>query len=149
MNSESGLSYMDKLKANNVPPQLRKEENLNMVQTVQISAEEWKRLMYLLTQLEGASADFLAQKATLSDAVSKYTEMMAKAVEEQEKATKRAVEMISEEAVKQVGNASERASRIIERSICRDEAIWFLRLALTFLPTILIFLLWLYVGLRM
>ena len=148
MNSESGLSYMDKLKANNVPPQLRKEENLNMVQTVQISAEEWKRLMYLLTQLEGASADFLAQKATLSDAVSKYTEMMAKAVEEQEKATKRAVKMISEEAVKQVGNASERASAVIRRSIFRDEVIWWLRLILTAAPMILVLLLWVRVSLE-
>lgn len=47
----------------------------------------------------------------------------------------------------QVGKASEKAAEVIDRRIRRDETLWWLRLALTALPTILVLLLWARVGL--
>ena len=96
MNSGSGQSYMDKLKARNIPPALQEamEETApepkveQEIPMVQISAEEWMRL---------------------SETIRK----------------------IANEATEQVGKASEKASEVIDRRIHRDEAIWFLRLALT------------------
>ena len=52
-----------------------------------------------------------------------------------------------EGSAEQVGKASEKAAEVIDRRIIRDEAIWWIRLALTALPTILVLLLWARVGL--
>ena len=57
------------------------------------------------------------------------------------------IEKLTKEAMEQVGRASEKASRVINRQLFRDEAIWWLRLALTAIPTILVLLLWACVGL--
>ena len=157
MNSESEQSYMDKLKMKNIPPALRaameetaQEPEMDQeIPMVQISEEDWNRLYKAIQQLQDLSMDLTAQKVNLKASAESYAASMTKAAQEQTETSEKAIQKIANEATKQVGNASERASRIIERSICRDEAIWFLRLALTFLPTILIFLLWLYVGLRM
>ena len=157
MNSEFEQSYMDKLKMKNTPPALRAamEETAQETETeqeipmVQISEEDWNRLCRAVQQLQDLSTDLTAQSADLKASAESYAASMAKAAREQTEASEKAIQKIANEAMGQVGKASEKASRIIERSIYRDEAIWFLRLALTFLPTILIFLLWLYVGLRM
>ena len=157
MNSEFEQSYMDKLKMKNIPPALRAamEETAQepkaeqAIPMVQISEENWNRLCRTVQQLQDLSMDLTAQRADLKASAESYAASMTKAAQEQTEASEKAIQKIANEATEQVGNASERASRIIERSIYRDEAIWFLRLALTFLPTILIFLLWLYVGLRM
>ena len=146
MNSGSGQSYMDKLKARNIPPALQEvmEETApeQMVEQeipmVQISAEEWMKLNEAVLRMEALSAELSAQKAVLSSEASRYTERMMKAAEAQKEA---------KEAAEQVGKASERASEVIDRRIRRDEALWWLRLALTALPTILVLLLWARVGL--
>ena len=152
MNSESGQSYMDKLKAKNIPPmiqeELLEEQTEQEIPTVQISVEEWKRLTEAVRRMEALSAELSAQKAVLSSEVSKYTEKMMKAAEAQKEATEAALHKVTKEATERVGKASERASEVIDRRIRRDEAIWFLRLALTFIPPILILLLWVYVGFR-
>ena len=157
MNSGSGQSYMDKLKARNIPPALQEamEETApeQMVEQeipmVQISAEEWMRLSETLHRMEALSADLTAQKADLKASAESYTTVMKKAAEAQKEATEKALHKITREATEQVGKASVRASEVIDRRIRRDEAIWFLRLAITFIPPILILLLWVYVGLRM
>ena len=157
MNSGSGQSYMDKLKARNIPPALQEamEETApkQMVEQeipmVQISAEEWMRLSETLHRMEALSADLTAQKADLKTSAESYATVVKKAAEAQKEATEKALNKISREATEQVGKASERASEVIDRRLRRDEAIWFLRLAITFIPPILILLLWVYVGLRM
>jgi hypothetical protein len=100
-------------------------------------------------QIEALSAELSAQRAVLSSEASRYTEKMMKAAEAQKEATEKALHKITKEATEQVGKASARASEVIDRRIRRDEAIWFLRLATTFIPPILILLLWVYVGLGM
>ena len=71
MNSGSGQSYMDKLKARNIPPALqeameetapepRVEQEIPMVQ---ISAEEWMRLTETVHRMEALSSTLSAQKA--------------------------------------------------------------------------------------
>ena len=157
MNSGSGQSYMDKLKARNIPPALQEamEETAleQMVEQeipmVQISAEEWMRLTETLHRMEALSADLTAQKADLKTSAESYATVMKKAAEAQKEATEKALNKITREATEQVGKASARASEVIDRRIRRDEALWWLRLAITFIPPILILLLWVYVGLRM
>ena len=153
MNSGSGQSYMDKLKARNIPPALQEamEETApeQEIPMVQISAEEWMRLTETVHQMEALSADLSAQKADLKTSAESYTTVMKKAAEAQKEATEKALNKITREATEQVGKASERASEVIDRRIRRDEALWWLRLAITFIPPILILLLWVYVGLRM
>ena len=157
MNSGSGQSYMDKLKARNIPPALQEamEETApeQMVEQeipmVQISAEEWMKLNEAVRRVEALSAELSAQKAVLSSEASKYTEKMMRAAEKQKEATEAALQKLTKEATEQVGKASEKASRVIDRRIRRDEALWWLRLALTAVPMLLVLLLWVRVGLGM
>ena len=157
MNSGSGQSYMDKLKARNIPPALQEamEETApeQMVEQeipmVQISAEEWMKLNEAVRRMEALSAELSAQKAVLSSEASKYTEKMMRAAEEQKEATEKALRKVTTEAAEQVGKASARAAKVIDRRIRRDEAIWWLRLALTAVPMLLVLLLWVHVGLQM
>ena len=153
MNSGSGQSYMDKLKARNIPPALQEamEETTpeQEIPMVQISAEEWMRLSETVRRMEALSADLTAQKADLKTSAESYATVMKKAAEAQKEATEKALHKITREATEQVGKASEKAAEVIDRRIIRDEAIWWIRLALTALPTILVLLLWVYVGLQM
>ena len=153
MNSGSGQSYMDKLKARNIPPALQEamEETApeQEIPMVQISAEDWMRLSETVRRMEALSAQLSAQKADLKASAESYATVMKKAAEAQKEATEKALRKVMTEATEQVGKASEKASEVIDRRIHRDEAIWFLRLAITFIPPILILLLWVYVGLRM
>ena len=155
MNSGSGQSYMDKLKARNIPPALKEamEETApeQMVEQeipmVQISAEEWMRLSETIRRMEALSAELSAQKADLKASAESYATVMKKAAQEQTEASAKAIRKIANEATEQVGKASERASEVIDRRIRRDEALWWLRLALTAVPMLLVLLLWVYVGL--
>ena len=151
MNSVSGQSYMDKLKARNIPPALQEamEETTpeQEIPMVQISADEWMRLTETVHRMEALSADLTAQKANLKTSAESYATVMKKAAEAQKEATEKALHKITREATEQVGKASARASEVIDRRIIRDEAIWWIRLALTALPTILVLLLWARVGL--
>ena len=157
MNSGSGQSYMDKLKARNIPPALQEamEETApeQMVEQeipmVQISAEEWMKLTEAVRRMEALSAQLSAQKAVVASEASRYTERMMKAAETQKEATEKALHKITREATEQVGKASARASEVIDRRIRRDEALWWLRLALTAVPMLLVLLLWVRVGLGM
>ena len=114
---------------------------------VQISAEEWMKLNEAVRRMEALSAELSAQKAVLSSEASRYTEKMMKAAEAQKEATEMALHKVTKEAAEQVGKASEKDAEVIDRRIIRDEAIWWIRLALTALPTILVLLLWARVGL--
>ena len=70
MNSGSGQSYMDKLKARNIPPALQEamEETApeQMVEQeipmVQISAEEWMKLNEAMRRMDALSADLPKRK---------------------------------------------------------------------------------------
>ena len=155
MNSGSGQSYMGKLKARNIPPALQEamEETApeQMVEQeipmVQISAEEWMKLNEAVRRMEALSAELSAQKADLKASAESYATVMKKAAEAQKEATVTALHKVTKEATEQVGKASEKAAEVIDRRIRRDEALWWLRLALTALPTILVLLLWARVGL--
>ena len=157
MNSGSGQSYMDKLKARNIPPALQEamEETApeQMVEQeipmVQISAEEWMKLNEAVRRMEALSAELSAQKAVLSSEASKDAERMMGAAGERKEAREKALRKVGTEAAEQVGKASEKASEVIDRRIRRDEALWWLRLALTAVPMLLVLLLWVHVGLQM
>ena len=157
MNSGSGQSYMDKLKARNIPPALQEamEETIpepkveQEIPMVQISAEEWMRLSETIRRMEALSAELSAQKADLKASAESYATVMKKAAEAQKEATEKALRKVTTEAAEQVGKASARAAKVIDRRIRRDEALWWLRLALTAVPMLLVLLLWVHVGLQM
>ena len=157
MNSGSGQSYMDKLKARNIPPALQEamEETApepkveQEIPMVQISAEEWMKLNEAVRRMEALSAQLSAQKADLKASAESYATVMKKAAQEQTEASAKAIQKIANEATEQVGKASEKASEVIDRRIRRDEALWWLRLALTAVPMLLVLLLWVHVGLQM
>ena len=142
---------MDKLKAKNIPPmiqeELLEEQTEQEIPMVQISAEEWMKLTEAVRRMEALSAELSAQKAILSSEASRYTERMMKAAEAQKEATETALRKVTKEATEQVGKASEKAAEVIDRRIRRDEALWWLRLALTAVPMLLVLLLWARVGL--
>ena len=157
MNSGSGQSSMNKLKAMNMPlaiqqamqEEMQAEQTEQEIPMVQISAEEWMRLSETIRRMEALSAQLSAQKAVVASEASKYTEKMMRAAEEQKEATEKALRKVTTEAAEQVGKASARAAKVIDRRIRRDEAIWWLRLALTAVPMLLVLLLWVHVGLQM
>ena len=157
MNSGSGQSSMNKLKAMNMPlaiqqtmqEEQQEEQTEQEIPMVQISAEEWMRLSETIRRMEALSAQLSAQKAVVASEASKYTEKMMRAAEEQKEATEKALRKVTTEAAEQVGKASEKASEVIDRRIRRDEALWWLRLALTAVPMLLVLLLWVRVGLGM
>ena len=67
MNSESGKSYMDKLKARNIPPQVQAKMQMEEeIPTVQISVAEWDELIASVNRLEELSAELKAQKAAFA-----------------------------------------------------------------------------------
>ena len=142
---------MDQLKARNIPQALQEamEETApeQEIPMVQISAEEWMKLTEAVRRMEALSAELSAQKAILSSEASRYTEKMMKTAEAQKEATETALHKVTKEATEQVGKVSERASEVIDRRIRRDEALWWLRLALTAVPMLLVLLLWARVGL--
>ena len=155
MNSRSGQSYMDKLKARTIPPALQEamEETApeskveQEIPMVQISAEEWMKLNEAVRRMGALSAELTAQKTDLKTSAESYATVMKKAAEAQKEATEKALNKITREATEQVGKASARASEVIDRRIRRDEALWWLRLALTAVPMLLVLLLWVRVGL--
>ena len=145
MNSESGKSYMDKLKARNIPPEIQAEMQMEEeIPTVQISVAEWDELIASVSRLEELSVELKAQKAAFAAEAGKIT----KAIQAQNEATAAAIRKISEEASEQVGKASEKASKVIYRRSIRDDALWWLRMAYAAVPMILTLLLWAYVGLK-
>ena len=146
---------MDKLKAMNMPlaiqqamqEEQQEEQTEQEIPMVQISAEEWMKLNEAVRRMEALSAQLSAQKADLKASAESYATVMKKAAEAQKEATETALHKVAKEAAEQVGKASEKAAEVIDRRIIRDEAIWWIRLALTALPTILVLLLWARVGL--
>ena len=147
MSLGSEQNYMDKLKAKNTPAALRQQQETTQVPMVQISAEDWEKLQALLKEMRLTSGQMASQDRGYLSAALEYKRTMISAAQEQTVASKQAIEKLTKEAMEQVGKASEKASRIIWRQIARDEAIWWLRLALTAIPTILVLLLWARVGL--
>ena len=147
MSLGSEQNYMDKLKAKNTPAALRQQQETTQVPMVQISAEDWEKLQALLKEMRLTSGQMASQDRGYLSAALEYKRTMLTAAQEQTEASKQAIEKLTKEAMEQVGKASEKASRIINRQIFRDEAIWWLRLALTAIPTILVLLLWACVGL--
>ena len=142
---------MDKLKAKNIPPmiqeELLEEHTEQEIPMVQISAEEWMKFTEAIRRMEALSAELSAQKADLEASAESYATVMKKAAQEQTEASAKVIRKIAKEATEQVGKASEKASEVIDRRIRRDEALWWLRLALTAVPVLLVLLLWAHVGL--
>ena len=147
MSLGSEQNYMDKLKAKNTPAALRQQQETPQVPMVQISAEDWEKLQALLKEMRLTSGQMASQDRGYLATAMEYKRTMLAAAQEQTEASKKTIEKLTKEAMEQVGKASDRASRVINRQIFRDEAIWWLRLALTAIPTILVLLLWVRVGL--
>ena len=141
MNSPSGArDSLDELMKKNQPKQTQ-EPN-----TVQISEEEWSRLSALLRRMEELIQEEQTERKTLTDTGDKYLSAMKKASEAQTESAAKAIRTIAENAEERVGKVSEKASRAIERRTSRDGFLWWLRLLLMALPTVLVLCLAVYLG---
>ena len=114
--------------------------------TVSITEADWTRLQQTIKRLETLTLTEKTEQKALTEAGEKYLSAMKKAALEQSEAAKEAIRKLPETSERLVGNASEKASRAIERRTIRDEFLWGLRLALMALPTLLILALSVYMG---
>ena len=106
--------------------------------TVSIPEADWTRLQQTIRQLESLAVLESTERRMISVDVEKYLSAMKKAALEQNEAAKEAIRKLTETSERLVGNASEKASRAIERRTIRDEFLWGLRLALMALPMIIV-----------
>lgn len=116
------------------------------IPTVSIAEADWTRLQQTIKQLESLAVLESTERRMISVDGEKYLSAMKKAAEEQSEAAKEAIRKLTETSEKLVGNASEKASRAIERRTIRDEFLWGLRLALMALPMIIVLALSVYMG---
>ncbi len=116
------------------------------IPTVSIPEADWTRLQQTIKQLESLAVLESTERRMISVDVEKYLSAMKKAALEQSEAAKEAIRKLTETSERLVGNASEKASRAIERRAIRDEFLWWLRLLLMALPAILILALSVYMG---
>lgn len=114
--------------------------------TVQISEEEWTRLGAMLERMETLAVREETARTTMTKAGEEYLSAMKQAVLEQTRTAKEAIQAIAQNAERQVGSASAKASRAIERRTIREEFLWWFRLLCMALPTILVLLLAAYMG---
>ena len=114
--------------------------------TVSIMEADWTRLQQTLRQLESLAVLESTERRMISVDGEKYLSAMKKAALEQSEAAKEAIRKLEETSEKLVGSASEKASRAIERRTIRDGFLWWLRLLLMALPTLLILALSVYMG---
>lgn len=116
------------------------------IPTVSITEADWTRLQQTIKQLESLAVLESTERRMISVDGEKYLSAMKKAALEQSEAAKEAIRKLTETSERLVGNASEKASRAIERRTIRDEFLWGLRLALMALPTVLVLCLAVYLG---
>ena len=113
---------------------------------VSITEADWTRLQQTIKQLESLAVLESTERRMISVDGEKYLSAMKKAALEQSEAAKEAIRKLTETSERLVGNASEKASRAIERRTIRDGFLWGLRLAFMALPTLLILALSVYMG---
>ncbi len=106
--------------------------------TVSIAEADWTRLQQTIKQLESLAVLESTERRMISVDGEKYLSAMKKAALEQSEAAKEAIRKLTETSERLVGNASEKASRAIERRTIRDGFLWGLRLALMALPMIIV-----------
>ena len=116
------------------------------IPTVSNTEADWTRLQQTIKQLESLAVLESTERRMISVDGEKYLSAMKKAALEQSEAAKEAIRKLTETSERLVGNASEKASRAIERRTIRDGFLWWLRLLLTALPAILILALSVYMG---
>ena len=148
MSSGSAKSSMDALKAKNLPPALATPQE-PVVRMVQMTEEEWMRLSDTVQRLEALTIREQTERRMLEVQTRQYTERMQRAAQDQTESAKAAIRQIQNEAMEQVGRASAKAFDVIDKRIARDEMLWWLRLALTALPVILVLLLWVCLGFKL
>ncbi len=114
--------------------------------TVSITEADWTRLQQTIKQLESLAVLESTERRMISVDGEKYLSAMKKAALEQSEAAKEAIRKLTETSERLVGNASEKASRAIDRRTIRDGFLWWLRLLLMALPAILILAFSVYMG---
>ena len=143
MNSESGKSYLERLKEKNAPP--TPPEVPPQVKMVQISEADWERLMILLANLERLEdSEWKAEQSI--QALQKATEESAKelthTIHELSQTAQKDISRMIARSEEQVGRVSERVSDFIWRRAQWESALWWLKLILFALPLILFLLSW-------
>ena len=114
---------MASLKQKNLPPesvQLQTEQS----KMVQLSAEEWERLMTLLSNLQTLDSSEWTAETALAEtqkAMEKATDEYLRKMKEQTSEMEKAVQRMENSCREQVGNLSEKFSLLLERQQYRNE----------------------------
>jgi len=143
MNSESGKSYLERLKEKNAPP--IPQEAPPQVKMVQISEADFERLMILLENLERLEdSEWKAEQSiqSLQKSMDESVKELTRTIHELSQMTEKQISRAIARSEEQVGRASERVSDFIWRRAQREEALWWLKLILFAMPLILFLLSW-------
>ena len=143
MNSESGKSYLERLKEKNTPPTA--SEVPPQVKMVQISEADFERLTILLANLERLEdSEWKAEQSiqALQKATEESAAKLTLTIHELSQTAQKEISRMVARSEEQVGRASERVSDFIWRRAQREEALWWLKLILFALPLILFLLSW-------
>ena len=141
MNSESGKSYLDRLKEKNTPQ--TPIEAPSQVRMVQISEADWERLMILLENLERLEdSEWKAEQSiqALQKATEESTKELTRTIHELSQTAQKQISRVIARSEEQVGRASERVSDFIWRRAQREDALWWLKLLLIALAVIFVLL---------
>ena len=141
MNSESGKSYLDRLKEKNAPQ--TPTEVQPQVKMVQISEADWERLMILLENLERLEdSEWKAEQSiqALQKATEESAKELTRTIHELSQEAKKEISRVIARSEEQVGRASERVSDFIWRRAQREDALWWLKLLLIALAVIFVLL---------
>ena len=144
MNSESGKSYLERLKEKNTPPAPITPQPPPM-KMVQISEADFERLMILLENLERLEdSEWQAEQSiqALQKSMDESAKELTHTIHELSQTTEKQISRVIARCEEQVGRASARVSDFIWRRTQREEALWWLKLILFALPLILFLLSW-------
>ena len=142
MNSESGKSYLERLKEKNTSP-APIEAPPQQVKMVQISEADWERLMILLENLERLEdSEWKAEQSiqSLQKTIDESTKELTHTIHELSQTTRKEISRVVARSEEQVGRASERFSDFIWRRAQREDALWWLKLVLIALAVIFVLL---------
>ena len=139
MNSNYGKKFsLDEMTKLNTPEMTLDED----LPTVQITEEDWTALEQTIAEIETVTKALQVATKDLTAATAEHKKVM----QELEEQTKKSMSKIENTATSMLGRLNADATSRINRRAELDDSLWWLRLLLTALPTVLVLLLAVYLG---
>ncbi len=129
---------LDEMTEMNMPKMTLDEE----IPMVQITEEDWVAMAQTIAEIKAATTALTNATKELTAA----TKEQRKAMRELGDQTKKSVSQIENTATSMLGKLNENATSRAKRRAELEDSLWWLRLLLTALPTVLVLLLAVYLG---